>query len=315
MKFSVTIPAYKSQFLKEAIESVVSQTYLDWELIIVDDCSPEDIFSIVKPYLEDKRIRYYRNDKNCGAVNVVDNWNISLSYCSGDYVICMGDDDRLLPNCLEDYSKLIDKYPTLNVYHTRTEIIDEKGKEKDIQEQRPEWESIVSFIWKRWAIRNKQYIGDFCYNSEYLKKVGGYYKLPLAWGSDDLTAIIAAKDKGIANMQQCGFQYRENSLTISCSTQNARQKMDATLEQYKRINSLLTELSDSQLSDEDIQYLQTIEKPQKRYYFNSLGKNCTDYIKGNPFKLIECYRLLRPLHFSLLAYLKWYLSSIYYLLK
>lgn len=96
MKFSITIPTYKSRYLKEAIESVVSQTYTDWELIIVDDCSPEDLPSIVQPFLTDSRIRFYRNEKNCGAVNVVDNWNICLGYCTGDYVICMGDDDRLL---------------------------------------------------------------------------------------------------------------------------------------------------------------------------------------------------------------------------
>ena len=123
MKFSVTIPAYKAQFLNEAIKSVVSQTYAEWDLVIVDDCSPESLQTIVKPYLTDSRIRYYRNEKNCGAINVVDNWNICLSYCTGDYVICMGDDDRLLPTCLADYKTLIERYPNLNVYHTRTEII------------------------------------------------------------------------------------------------------------------------------------------------------------------------------------------------
>ena len=106
MKFSVTIPAYKAKFLKEAIESVLSQTYEKFELIIVDDNSPENLKAIVDEF-SDSRIRYYRNPQNCGAVNVVDNWNICLSYCTGEYVICMGDDDRLLPNCLYEYLKLI----------------------------------------------------------------------------------------------------------------------------------------------------------------------------------------------------------------
>ena len=93
MKFSITIPAYKSLFLNEAIRSVKEQSYEEWELIIVDDCSPEDLYSIVRPYLSDHRIQYHRNNQNCGALNVVDNWNICLSYCSGDYVLCMGDDE------------------------------------------------------------------------------------------------------------------------------------------------------------------------------------------------------------------------------
>ena len=100
MTFSITIPAYKTRFLDEAIHSVIAQTYQDWQLVIVDDCSPEDLKSIVEPYLADSRVEYYRNEKNCGAVDVVDNWNICLSHCTGDYVICMGDDDRLLPCCL-----------------------------------------------------------------------------------------------------------------------------------------------------------------------------------------------------------------------
>ena len=58
MRFSVTIPTYKSAFLSECIDSVLSQTYKHFELIIVDDCSPEDIKSIVDSY-SDIRIRYY----------------------------------------------------------------------------------------------------------------------------------------------------------------------------------------------------------------------------------------------------------------
>ena len=74
MKFSITIPAFKARFLDEAIKSVVSQTYSDWDRIIVDDCSPENLEGIVCPYLCDNRIQYYRNDKNKGAIEVVDNW-------------------------------------------------------------------------------------------------------------------------------------------------------------------------------------------------------------------------------------------------
>ena len=62
MKFSVTIPAYKSQFLQEAVMSVVDQEYADWELIVVDDCSPGNLEAIVKPFLSDDRVRYYRNN-------------------------------------------------------------------------------------------------------------------------------------------------------------------------------------------------------------------------------------------------------------
>ena len=124
MKFSITIPAYKQKYLYEAIESCLAQTFKDFELIIVDDASPEDLKSEVDKF-QDTRIRYYRNEKNCGALNVVDNWNICLGYATGDYVICMGDDDKLLPNCLEEYFKLINRYPNIGLLHGWTEIIND----------------------------------------------------------------------------------------------------------------------------------------------------------------------------------------------
>ena len=83
MKFSVTIPAYKVKYLKEAIDSVLAQTFHDFELIIVNDASPYDIDSVLSQY-NDPRIIYKKNESNCGAKNVVDNWNICLSYATGD---------------------------------------------------------------------------------------------------------------------------------------------------------------------------------------------------------------------------------------
>ena len=220
MTFSITIPAYKARFLDEAIKSVIAQTYQDWQLVIVDDCSPEDLKGIVEPYLADSRVKYYRNEKNCGAVDVVDNWNICLSHCTGDYVICMGDDDRLLPCCLAELSKTIDMYPELNVYHLQTEIIDESGKIIETLEERPEQEDVLSLMTKRWEGR-KQYIGDFCYSRKHLNAFGGYYPLPYAWGSDDITLFRAALPSGIANVSRTGFQYRENQYSISLAHNDA----------------------------------------------------------------------------------------------
>mgnify|MGYP002622150010 CR=1 FL=1 len=310
MQFSVAIPAFKVRFLNEAIESVLSQTCADWELVIVDDCSPEDVVSVVAPYLSDRRISYYRNDKNCGAVDVVDNWNICLSRCTGDYVICMGDDDRLLPCCLAEYTKLIEKHPGLNVYHARTEIIDEEGEVVNLQEPRPEWESLLSLTWNRWATRNKQYIGDFCYSTSYLKEAGGYYKLPLAWGSDDVTAALAAKAKGIANTEEFCFQYRENAQTISSSPAHSKQKILATLEQHDWFSKLLDELSHEPLTATDGKYLKTIGVPRSEYYRNSLANDCIAYIHGRPGRLAWCMRQLKPFRYPVSLLFRWYLKSL-----
>ena len=260
IKFSVLIPAYKRDYLSEAINSVVCQSYTNFELIIVDDCSPEDLQVIVEEF-HDERIRYYRNSKNCGAIDVVNNWNICLSYATGDYVICMGDDDKLLPNCLEEYARLIEKHPNLGVYHGWTQIIDENSKVTDITAPRPEFETVLSLLYFRICGR-QQYIGDFLFNKELLVGNNGFYYIPLAWGSDDISAYIAASRSGIANTQIPVFQYRINSLTISKSG-NMSLQMRGLINSIHGIKDFISDYIPK--NELDILYMEMINKRLDKY--------------------------------------------------
>ena len=263
MKFSITIPSYKKRYLSEAIESVLAQTYTNYELIIVDDYSHEDLKSVIDKY-DDVRIHYYRNSQNCGAINVVDNWNICLGYCTGDYVICMGDDDRLLPCCLEEYSKLIDKYPNLGVYHAWTEVIDEKSKHLNVTAPRPEYESCMSLIWNRWHGYTKQFIGDFCFDVNQLKADGGFFKLPMAWGSDDISAVRAARIGGIANTQILCFQYRQNRYTIS-STGSSYVKADAIVSEKNWYKEFLRNYKVKENSIDSLFYISVMSELEQHF--------------------------------------------------
>lgn len=264
MKFSIIIPAYKAIFLKQAVDSVLAQTYQDWELIVVDDCSPEGLDKILTAYSDHPQVRFYRNEQNIGSERLTDNWNRCLSYCSGDYVICMGDDDMLVPTCLEDYLELMDRFPGLGVYHTRTAVIDEAGEVIDIQESRPAFESSLSLLWHRWNGRS-QYIGDFCFDTAVLRTNGGFFSLPLAWGSDDITVYLAAKSgkDGIANTQSPGFLYRSNPYSITESPRGIlkMRAMKLAQEWFRR------ELSGRQpVWPEDEVYLKLLPALSPRYY-------------------------------------------------
>lgn len=261
-KFTIAIPAFKAKFLAEAIDSCLAQTFQDFELIIVDDASPEALENIVCQY-KDKRIRFFKNEQNCGAVNVVDNWNKCLEYARGEYIICMGDDDRLLPECLNLYEGLIGKYPQLNVYHAWTQIIDDKSQVFDLQESRPEWESALSAQYYRWQCRWKQYIGDFCFKVEHLRKEGGFFKLPLAWGSDDVTVFRAGIDYGIANTQQFGFQYRMNPYTITNSG-NQQLKAVAHVQEWQWFAKVLN--SKLPIEDTDALFKVFLDKELDTHY-------------------------------------------------
>lgn len=245
----MTIPAFKARYLAEAVDSVLRQDFADFELVIVNDCSPDGVEDVVAPFITDPHVKYFRNPANIGAVNVVDNWNRCLEYSSGEFIICMGDDDRLSPDCLSALDALISKYPGLAVYHSRTEIINSEGEVTEVLEERPEYENAFEMLYNRWQGR-RQYIGDFCFAAGHLKSKGGFFKLPLAWGSDEITAYRAAREGGIANTLAPVFQYRMHDKTISFND-NYPVKLDAMMSAWGWFSA---DLSVAEARDEKEKY-------------------------------------------------------------
>ena len=92
------MPAYNSgRFIEQSIRSVLSQTYTDWELLVVDDCSTDDTTSIVASF-KDKRIHYQRNEYNMGAAL---SRNKAIQAAKGKYIAFLDADDKWLPTKLE----------------------------------------------------------------------------------------------------------------------------------------------------------------------------------------------------------------------
>ncbi|WP_432221429.1 glycosyltransferase family 2 protein [Flavobacterium sp. TMP13] len=217
MRYSIGIPAFKSRFLEECITSILSQTFKDFELIIVNDCSPDKILDIVEKF-DDPRIRYFENKVNTGAENVIDNWNKCLRLAKGDFFILMGDDDKLEAEYLNEFDKLINRYPELDVFHCRLKIINENSEEIGLSNCCPEFEKTDNYIVNCLEGRSEQFISDFVFRKSSLLNVGGFFKLPLAWASDYVSAFIACGEKGIAYTSSPVFLYRKNQFNITSTS-------------------------------------------------------------------------------------------------
>jgi len=283
MKFSIGIPAYKARFLKECINSILAQTYTDFELIIVNDASPENIKEIVLQY-SDPRISYYENEKNSGAENIVDNWNKCLILAKGEYFILIGDDDKMAPDYLDTFISLINRHPQLNIFHCRAYIIDENSEIISITSSRPEIESVYDSILQRMRNNRIFFISDYVYKTEELKHRGGFYKLPLAWASDDISAYIASQKYGIAHTEKPVFLYRKSSITISAAG-NFKLKIDAIIKEGQWLTDFLSIIPDKEI---DKVLRDEIKKELKKYIqkkkiitlSRSFMKNKKNYIKS-----------------------------------
>ncbi len=96
---SIIMPSYNTgKYIEETIKSVQAQTYINWELIIVDDCSTDNTDEIVKRFLNDKRIKYLKNDSNSGAAI---SRNRALREARGRWIAFLDSDDLWFPEKLE----------------------------------------------------------------------------------------------------------------------------------------------------------------------------------------------------------------------
>lgn len=125
-KISVCIPSYNyGRFIRQAIQSVLNQTYQDFELIIVDNCSTDNTEEVVKSFLNiDKRIKFVRNETNIGFVK---NLNKCLSLASGECISILHADDMYLPNMLEKEVAVLDSNPEVGLVYSSVKIISEEG--------------------------------------------------------------------------------------------------------------------------------------------------------------------------------------------
>ena len=105
---SVIMPVYKAgEFVEEAIRSVLAQTVTDLELLVIDDCSPDDSYEIVQALArEDSRIRPLRNERNMGVARTR---NRGLELSRGKYVAFLDSDDAWYPNKLEAQIALLEQ--------------------------------------------------------------------------------------------------------------------------------------------------------------------------------------------------------------
>lgn len=142
-----------ARFLREAIESVLRQTCDDFELLILDDASTEDVWSIIDSYIADPRVHAEQNRKNIGYTRSL---NILLQKASGDFIAKQDSDDVSEPRRIEKQLKAFTE-PGIGMVSTWGVSIDEKGKEvrnyyTDVAQRRPVDKVLAALSTESWIL-------------------------------------------------------------------------------------------------------------------------------------------------------------------
>ena len=123
-KVSVCIPTHnRSRYLRQAIESVLRQTFGDYEVLVVDNASSDDTASVVSAF-KDERVRYYRNERTVGMVR---NWNRCLEFTRGECIALLHDDDFWLAQYLERAVGVMDRHGSVGLVYSAAVVVDQEG--------------------------------------------------------------------------------------------------------------------------------------------------------------------------------------------
>ena len=294
---SVIMSTYKEdeRLLCESIESILNQTYRDFEYIIILDYPDNDVHkSVIEEYaLKDDRIHFYINEKNIG---LTDSLNRGLSLCHGEYIARMDADDISLPDRLERQVKYLEKNH-YDLIGGITEMINENGSLLySIKSVPTDPKKINKALRYSQCIAHPTWLG----RKEVFEKNAGYRHMPLC---EDYDFTLRAVLNGfvVSNLNEAVLKYRMTSNSISRSN---------LFEQYLYMSYITNEYKNKGIASVDKAYA---------YVQQHLNEKDSDkYLKAN----VIFNRMLQEMSdkqflsfikdgFCLLFSSKYYLNKIY----
>lgn len=271
---SIALPVYNGEkYIAECLDSLLAQTYEDFEIILIDDCSTDDTAQIVAGY-DDTRIRYYKNEKNLGIVHTL---NKAFGLCRGEYIARMDADDIAMPQRLEKQLELMERNPELGIVSVWFQMFGDVDCSVHYAVEPKEIACRLLFslqlLHPGWLMRRRLVDEGLAYREEY------------RYAEDWDFLVRAARTVGLGNVPRELMRYRINPGQLS-NVYNAPQQaaanrvardqleylgMELTDEQfalYRRAFGRREELLSGQEMDKLLQILRTMEQAngQKRVY-------------------------------------------------
>ncbi len=193
-ELTVLMPVYNGErYLKEAIESILGQTFSDFEFLIIDDGSRDGTSALVRAY-GDERIRLVENGRNLGLIRTL---NVGLQLARGRYVARMDADDVSLPQRLELQLRYLQKNPHVSVVGTHYRMIDENGLV--LSTRKPESRDFLISFRMYVEAYNPACHPAVMFRTEEIRAQGGY-------------------DAGFPNAEDAALWFRLNSLGMRFAT-------------------------------------------------------------------------------------------------
>ncbi len=205
---TIAIPTYNRAdgYLKEALQSAISQSYDNIEIIVADNCSIDDTESLVKRY-SDPRLRYYKQNKNIGPLN---NFNFCVDQAKGAYFLMLHDDDMIDEDFVESCMVAANYRTDLGIIRTGIRLIDSHG---EVIHEFPN--SVIGLPFEQFILgwfkhKTALYLTSTLYNTKELRAIGGFRsKLDLT--PDGVATVRLAAEFERSDIEESKASFRKHS--------------------------------------------------------------------------------------------------------
>ena len=225
-RLAIVVPAWKAQFLAQALESIAAQGDGAFDTWVFDDAGPSEVAAIAARF---PRFRYHRFERNLGGRALVQHWNRCLEHVPARWVWLFADDDVMAPGSVDAVLAAIERQPALAVLQLPVQMVSEDLRTVLWSSQPPAWESAADFLRARLRGERLSCLPDHVFDAHRLRAFGGFVDLPLAWNTDDATWLLLGRDAGIGSAPGALVQWRQSESNISARQDNLWVKLQADL--------------------------------------------------------------------------------------
>lgn len=225
-KVSVVMATYNAKgYLREAIESVLNQTFKDFEFVIIDDGSTDETIDVIKSY-KDPRIRLHKKNHR----GLIASLNEGMKLARGEYIARMDADDISEPGRFERQVRFLDDHPEYAVVGTTIEVIDLEGHSRGVEPEPLDYLDLVKGL----IVRNVLAHGSVMMRKAIIRELGGYDSSAKYVEDYDLWMRVARRYR-MANLPQVLYKWRLNPKGVSL-TKTDEQRRNAQLIQKREWN-------------------------------------------------------------------------------
>jgi glycosyltransferase involved in cell wall biosynthesis len=227
-QLAIIIPYYKIDFFEETLKSVVNQTNQNFKLYIGNDASPNNPLPLIEKYFKDKDYRYFDYKDNIGGTNLALQWERILENVQEEWVQILGDDDCISPDFVEEFYKTLPVVEKNNISLIKCgqQWIDENNKQLESHIYNFNKVSAAEVFIKKYKDEIRSSLSENIYQTKIVKKQK-FVKLPLAWGTDDLSLLGFSKNGYIQYIPKLLVSIRISAESISGSDQYENLKKSA----------------------------------------------------------------------------------------